>query len=188
MKFKLIEKIIVSGRYRYETLTPEKAQSLIKIDCKRFLNESKGKLLYRGINELRSIDGDKNCFLITLRKKNRKPTDTKFNVQQEIDNHFYEKFGWRPRKESFMATGDDSKAEYYGKVFQIYFIGRNYKYIWSPEVNDLYETASRSWHKTGKKEFQQVLLKTYRENNLAKAIESDNEIMIKCDSFIAIPA
>lgn len=61
------------------------------------------------------------------------------NLQKIFDEFFYKKFRWKPRSEGVFTIGDiKSIRGVYGIPYIFVPIGE-YKYLWSPDVDDLYE-------------------------------------------------
>lgn len=170
--------------------------SMIKRDCKKWLDFSKGLFVYRGIkihDKIVRIDTNKN----------RKPKDTPLNLHKKIDEIFYKKFGWKPRSEGVFCTGNISTANLYGEIYVIFPIG-DFEILWSEEVEDLYIKSGTfsmyasmldqlisafmlkdSSHYSDEKGMKR-LVDTYKNKDLYGAIKSENEIMIKCDQYYAI--
>jgi len=99
---------------------------------KELLKEGNFNLLYSGRNS------NKDYFEKTIRK-DRTPMDMPDEIQDMLDDNFYEKFGIRARSQSMFCIGDFRIASDYGKnTYSIYAIGRKYKYIWNTEIKDLY--------------------------------------------------
>jgi hypothetical protein len=105
---------------------------LIKDNCKEFLNESEGKVLYRGYHSGIKYWEDKRV------RDNRYAKDTPQEVSDAIDDEFDGNFGWRPRSEGLFCTGDAHFAGGYGTIYTVWFTD-GYQYIWSDNVRDLYQ-------------------------------------------------
>lgn len=184
--------------------------NLIKKDCKPFLEKvdpiNLDKLIYRGMDE--------NKFFIHKDvRKNRKPFTTPSVIQEFVDNYLKEKYGKQFRSNSIFVSGSPYVATTYGTSYIIFPIG-NFEFLWSPHVSDLTPNLALAIRKGYDKAEQQYdvfqeiskfkspeqlpdnvkeqLTKTLQKvdyklnDNLEKAIESDKEIMIKCDSYYAI--
>ena len=73
-------------------------------------------------------------------RKNRNPKDSPIKTHNILDKLFKKKFGWKARSNAIFCTGNIHTAAAYGKnVYMIFPIGK-YKFLWSPEIDDLYET------------------------------------------------
>jgi len=113
--------------------------NVIEKYCMPFINEMKRAGLkdwfYRGSNRIRS----KKMIKIKPRK-NRHPTDMDGSMQEYLDDLFYGKFKWRPRSEGVFATSNINTAKNYanGDVGIFLPVGKNYKYLYNPDIQDLY--------------------------------------------------
>lgn len=103
---------------------------LIKRDCQPFLTQCGGELIYRGMES-------KTPFMTKDVRKNRQPMNLKQTAHELIDNTMYEKHGIRGRSGAVFCTGNTTTARGYGAVYAIFPIG-DFKFIWSPVVEDFY--------------------------------------------------
>jgi hypothetical protein len=185
--------------YLNENIDDEDLIETLKDDCSEFLKE--GTFLYRGYKRAPS-----DFFEMTPRK-DRRPKDTPPIVQEYIDNYFKHKFGWKPRSSGVFATPDTEEAGQYGNVYFFFPIGK-FKYIWNPEVVDLYLELqiffsrfdiSSSDIKTGSESLNYILnkrgvtlddllenfgtlyLSKYKNNRLGGNLSS--EVMVQCKSY-----
>jgi hypothetical protein len=110
---------------------------LIRENCKPFLKESKGGILWRGMHNA------PEAYEIRRTRTDRYPKDTPEHIHDAINDTFENMFGWRPRQEGVFCTGDTNFAGGYGTVVSIWPIGR-IKYVWSDSVQDLYADAGLS--------------------------------------------
>jgi len=102
----------------------EKWGDLIVKNCKPFLALAGGKPLYRGIHRS-NIGG-----LATITPRtDRKPMDTKPEVQKGLDRYFEKKYGVKPRTEGLFTTGDSHNAASFGQVCYLFPLGE-FKYFW----------------------------------------------------------
>ena len=163
----------------------EKLYGMMRIekDCKPFLKQLKGSkgLLLRGSHK-------KNLVMMKVRpRQDRIPMSTPKILHKEIDEVFNKKFGWKPRSTGVFCTGRESKALYYGWLNSVWPIG-NFKFLWSPQVDDLFDTFWDGYEETTKKwigntKDQEELVKTYLTSDLPGAINSGNEIMVGCKAY-----
>jgi len=144
--------------------------------------DSTPNLMYSGRN--RTDD----YFVGTVRS-GRSPRDMNKIVHNIIDDALYKKFGFHARSNALFCTGDVYKAYYYGRAYIIFPIG-NYKYIWNPTVNDLYNKFISigkddvvSVHEV--EQYTQYLMRTYKDTNIIKALETGNEIMLWTKKYFA---
>ncbi len=110
----------------------DKLKKDILSECSEILNlyKNTGKLLYRGLKYHDSYG------YITPRD-DRRPVDTPKEIHNALDKGFKDKFGWKSRSEGVFVTGDNKMTEIYGDTFIFYPVD-GWKFIWSPDVNDLY--------------------------------------------------
>ena len=108
---------------------------LIERDCQPWVKASAGETVYRGAKS------KPYNYKGTVRT-NRKPVDTKPEVQELFDNIIQAKYGFKPRSNGLFITGNLSDARRYGRVYKIYPINK-FKFLWSPTIRDFYsETRS----------------------------------------------
>lgn len=119
------------------------AQTLIKIykDCAPFIRDfigpQKGKKSLQFLYSGRSISGNPE-FIKKRVRKDRKPADIHPLVHDMLDKEFQNKFGYPARSSSLFVTSHIYTASSYGeRVYLVFPIGK-YKYLWNPEINDLY--------------------------------------------------
>jgi hypothetical protein len=194
MKFAIIE-----GKEKLTSLTQTGFKNWIKENCNQYFKENSLDLLplYRGISTRVSRDE----YMLMAPRKDRYPKDMRLSWHKYLDQLFLERTGWRARSQGIFATGNEVSAGYYGTVYIIY-PADGYKYLWSPEVSDLYTDANQFEMKTGKYRYRQEMdmdrfipedeemenhfreiIKTYKNDGLVEGIRSGNEIMIKCARY-----
>jgi len=143
------------------------------------------KYLYRGVNhELSSISKHKSHL------KDRRPMSTKRVIHDYLNELFQKKFGW-PARNGVGVTGSEAEADIYGKTYIFFPVGK-LKYVWSPDVFDLWGTImSRNithgeiQNKKGKGELIK-LVKTYKDTGIDKAISERKEIYFNCKSYYLV--
>lgn len=175
------EQYINEGETDEETV--ENIIATLQKDCKPFLKEKKGRVLYRGTRSYEDIE-------IKVRRKDRRPSNTPEFISKEIDKLFQKKFGWKPRAQGIFASGDRYATRIYGECHLFFPIG-DYRYIWSKEVKDFYRDeyvddyvlrrdtgVVEDWIKeaTGK----------YQSNDLVGAIKSRSEIMFDVGRYYIV--
>jgi len=103
----------------------------LKTDCKPFLKElNKGGFLYRGTNKnFKDIEK-------MVPRTDRLPLGTDMDVHIFLDKLFKKKFGWKVRSEGVFVNPNVYETTQYGRPYFFFPIGK-YKYVWSPDVNDL---------------------------------------------------
>ena len=118
----------------YDELAQDKASEvgkLIRENCKKFLKESQGKVMWRGVRH--DVDGWTEKTIRT----NRYPKDTPQEISDQLDDSFEAAFGWKARSSGLFCTGSKDTAGGYGDAFSVWPIG-DFKFLWSGEVEDLY--------------------------------------------------
>lgn len=113
--------------------------SPIMKNCQPFLKDiAKGRyldFLYSG----RKITQD---FFERGVRSDRKPTDTHMAIHNDLNKAFERRFGYPARSHSVFTTGSMSDAEQYGTPYAIFPLGK-YKFLWHPDVGDLYLELTR---------------------------------------------
>ena len=108
---------------------------MIKNDCKPFLKEimpifkRTGGWLYRGMT-VRDNFSQKEV------RQSRMPMSTEDFAHNYIDDQMYRKFGIKGRTNTVFCSLDDEEAWGYGDTVCLIFPIGQYKYLWSPKVND----------------------------------------------------
>lgn len=176
---------------------------LIHRNCKQFIEEAQGAgFLLRGVKGLSDIEshsamdaeGNEMEYGIKTVRQDRKPLDFTKVRSEIIDDWFMEKFGIRARSQCMFAGGNGitvGELKHYGTPCVVFPVGA-FKYVWSPEVGDLYGKMNIPW---GDKTAEQWTEEThaflenqkYQTDGLDAALRTNNEIMIKCDSYYAFP-
>jgi hypothetical protein len=178
-------------------------------DCKPFLKEfipaykKTDEFLYRGTYK---INKSPTGFMEVKPRKNRKPMNMSLTSHKFLDEYFKKEFGWKARSEGVFCVGGKLIAEGYGTVNIIFPVGK-YRYIWSPDVYDLYIDLStlidtflslkkelkeiddpeiKKYKKELYDEYKEKVyndLSTYQDTDLAGAIMSRSEIMLDCKKY-----
>ena len=162
----------------------EKNFELIKKDCQPFLkeigNDVEEYILYRGMGSV-----SKNFLKKTVRK-DRTPKDINKQIHKIFDKLFHKKFKIYGRSQCMFISGNETTASKYGTVYSVFPIGK-IKFIWSPKVWDLFDQIRDKIDRARNiTKYCQSVVDKYRKTNLKKAIESENEVMIDCNSYYAI--
>lgn len=119
-------------------LLDNKILTKIKHECSDIIKEYvlANKILFRGTRSERMTKISDNIFDIKPRK-HRRPKDTPLQYQEEIDEVFFYKFGWKPRAEGVFTSPSCTTAAGYGAPY-VFLPVNGYKYLWSPKYGDLY--------------------------------------------------
>lgn len=155
----------------------------IKKDCKPFLKEiGKRKImLWRGTEKQ---IGD---IKILRRRKDRKPFSSTKYTHQAFDELFLEYHGWKARSEGVFVSSEKDDLFSYGDDSYGFFPIGNYRYLWSPHVQDLWTTAivrERAISKETIKERFKHMMKNYTDKNLKNS--QDSEISFDVDSYFLV--
>lgn len=116
----------------------DEAVELIKRDCSFYLKHA--PYLNSRIQMWRGISYLAVPFSKQKAKKWRLPLHTPQKLHDSLNNFFVEKFGWPARSGTFVSWDIDTAASY-GDLYAIFPIGE-FKYVWSPDVVDLYENLT----------------------------------------------
>ena len=170
-------------------LTLEQAIEGIKKDCKPFLKDIKGTL-----GTLVRMQGgtSSNPFLLKTIRKEREPLDTFEPIHEITDNWFNKEFGWKARSNVIFCWGKpfSNISDILTNYYLVFPVGK-YKYVWSPEVNDLteYLEADKDFYHgkhPEKEEMDDILDRLvdakYTDKNIRRAVVSYNEVMINAKS------
>jgi hypothetical protein len=138
---------------------------------------------YRGLS-----NGDCPTAPVIIRtRKDRKPRDLPLHIHDQADSWFNHRFGIRYRSQAVFVTGSRFIAQNYANsprhVVRVIPLGA-YRYCWSPKNSDLlfYRTKQDTIAVEDYLESS-----GYAESGLRSACTSGNEVMLFCDSYIAIP-
>jgi len=125
-----------------EDLSYDEIEKLIKNDCSPYLmNED--TILYRGFKPV--IDD----VISVKRRKGREPVDMPVEIHLELDDMFYEEFGWRVRSEGVFVTTSIQDAKQYMPRKQdeekyikdepyIFIPKGEYRFVYHPDIDDLF--------------------------------------------------
>jgi hypothetical protein len=148
-------------------------------------------------------------FKIIQPRKDRRPKDMPERVHKILDAKFKEKFGWNVRSEGVFTTSDRWLTDLHDDIKDvpyityIFFPIKKFQFVWSKSVDDLYNVLQRktkpkvknhNYRKNYVDEVEEAdlieivdeLLQTYTSGNLTKAIQSESEVVFKCDSYVLI--
>jgi|GEM_PF-6374176 len=131
---KLIKYLTESDRYKNWESTPEDLITLLKKECSKYLNESKGNWFTRSVEIKITKNIPYNIFNVIYReiRKDRKPLGMNPDVFSKF-NEWLRKNGHADRSKS-ISCANESGLEFGEKY--IIFIKGNYKYTWI-KANDV---------------------------------------------------
>lgn len=188
MKLKeLLEQEFASGKVNPED--PDsgnehlaKAVEAITRDCKQFLKQMEGRLALRGTRSSAN-NGLANQYLFKRSvRDDRKGMNTRPELQAEYDRWFNQHFGVKPRSAGIFTTGSAKEAKSYGTVYAVFPIGE-FKYIWSPKVDDLFFDNKKD---TVADAFAFLDQAEYQDTDLAAGLDSGNELIIVCKEYYSV--
>ena len=167
--------------------------------------KSKGSVIREGLSKADRIQAydkwnseeqhwqDDINYLVKRGWKRRNPVDTSKSIHKAMDKAFDEKFGIPLRSQSIFGSFEGYlMSDTYGYAFLLFPIG-GYKVFWSSRIKDLF--CYLRDHRTPIQKFingevNQTLLKSvinsYKEAHLSRIVNSNSEIMIHCDKYIAV--
>ncbi len=124
-------------------------------------------------------------------RPHRNPIGMSVKAQEMLDKLFQKKFGWEVRSEGVFATGYERNAGLFGKPYIFIPENDNYKFVWSPKIEDInYDENFSAIHEEILDDFDndktndlldelKIIVSLYKDKNLVAAIESGNEISFK---------
>ena len=156
----------------------------IKDNCDSYLRQNPGAMslgqIYRGIHS------SQNTLTKKVRLDNRRPLDSNQSVHDELNKLFKEQFG-EPFRNAMFCSSDQSQVSSYGEVYIIFPIG-DFTFLWSPDVEDTFAKYEHRLSHISDEDFVYKLVaeNDYYTDNLTKAIQSGNEIMMRCKRYYAL--
>lgn len=118
----------------------------VKLECAKFIEDlsktqknkklAQRNLCWRGTDKY----GPTDIVLLTPRQ-DRVPKDMEIDIHDYLNNEFHRQFGFYARSQGVFATFDVGTADDYGRPFIFFPVG-NYKFLYNPEISDLYTHAS----------------------------------------------
>jgi len=102
---------------------------------KAFPNNKKGNIFF-----LSGRSDSRDMFKKDIRT-DRQPKDMPYEAHQGLDDAFQKEFGVYYRSESIFVIGNLNTADMYGDNVYMIFPTKNYSYIWSNTVSDLYSDS-----------------------------------------------
>lgn len=179
----------------YESIKSPTLKDVFR-DCKYFIDETmkcnKGSFLIRGMHDMDNYD----ICLLKSTLDYRLTLNTPGNVHDYMNKLFIKKFGWKVRNGAFCFGWniDDSSSDidigYGSKTFIVFPVG-DFNIVYHPEIYDLYYEIDSVWNGDDDKFIRykpelRKIVNEYKTGSLEDAIESGNEISIKCDEYYII--
>lgn len=171
--------------------------AFIEEHCAPFLRESERKgFLYRGLRNIdtktvHQLGGEQ--FWEGKTRKDRKPVDSRQDDHEALDQWFDQNFGFKARSQAVFAVGSSisgkNVAKTYGTPF-LFFPAGEFEYVWSPKVMDLQDAMhGRKGEYEGSLPYYFLEHEAkYRKTQLSTAVNSRNEVMVKCDKYYLFEA
>lgn len=178
---------------------------IIEKECQPFLKRSgREGSLWRGIVSLQNpqkamIGDEKVTYYVMTVRKDREARDTSPKIAAAIDNWFDDNLGIKARSQAMFCVGLPGleTAKNYGNHTCTVFPMGQFTYAWSPDVDDLYNAIYdgqgedlKLIQANGKVDPERIddflSKKKYTMNGLDKAVQTDHEIMIDCEQYIAL--
>ena len=168
-------------------ITPKQMHDILKKDCSKFIKEANG-FFWRGIwGAQHGLSPSKIDYKSLTPRKDRVSKNTPPEVHHQFDIFFKDTFGWKARSEGAFATRELVHAQGYGNPWMFFPIG-NYKYIYSEDIQDLYDEAEQLWYDVDAGRIEsfnkQMRRMEYTDKNLKKSDVS--EVMFKTDKYYAV--
>jgi len=111
---------------------------ILKRDCSQFIKEYEtASTQSKVVSRYSKSFIDTPIVKITPRQ-NRHPMDTPLWLHDYLDGLFEKKFGWKPRSTGVFAIGTVRKDTTGSSSFKLIFPVDGYKYLWNPEIADLF--------------------------------------------------
>jgi len=139
---------------------------------------------YRGFSSREALDAPIICSV----RKGRRPRNTPGEIHEEADKWFLARFGIRYRSEAVFVTSSAMVANGYAKserhIARVIPLGK-YSYCWSPKIYDLLTVVLSGTAKDGIAAALDA--GAYREGELSAAHAAKHEVMLACETYVAIP-
>ena len=168
----------------------------IQRDCQKFIKESGGLPLYRGVSGI----SFRKISKVTPRK-DREPRDTRQFIHDMLNDWFMEHGdGLKARSEAVFTTGNLIEAKEYGTPKYVFPIG-NFNFIWGEKkdsglpVKDTYAINSELEKHMGSKTKEQLRavldaemakIEWHWGTQLERAIKEKAEIMLFCNEMYLV--
>ena len=186
----------------------------IHSDCQFYLSQIKGvdngfprdmqqSIAWRGMSKDKYWDSQ--IQLKDVRLDGRNPKDTDVELHGYLNREFTELYG-APFRNAMFMSGSMRDTLRYGTPFQVFPVGQ-FKFIWSPTVNDLWVEArelrraqampsghgdteeqlkNEKYKSAVRKEFHDKVIKSYNTSDMKAALASGKEIMVRCKQYYAV--
>lgn len=120
-----------------QELPLDQAASLINRDCRPFLRQSKGKIVYRGMVE-------NGWFIKKQTRQERKPKDSTLQLHNFVNKVLNDLGFVANRSNSVFVTGHRDRTRMYGNTYVVFPIGP-FSFTWNTMYTDLFATFEESF-------------------------------------------
>jgi len=168
-------------------------------DCSDIIDiyRETNNVLFRGIKYCK----DNQVISLIYPRNDRRPVDTPEEISDDLDDEFYKRFKWKPRREGVFCTSDSSTAKSFdgNRELRIVFPKNGFKFLWSDTFDDLFsdvfEKHNISYAKIKGDNYDyynewewdyEKIVSTYSDKNIGNAVKSGNEVMIKCNYYYLV--
>lgn len=159
-----------------ENQTYEDILQILQKDCKKYLNEMKNTILYRGSTVKVENIAKKHAHL-----EDRTPMSTPKHIHDELNDAFNTIFGWKVRNGIFTTSNIDTTLAY-GRSYMFFPIG-DYKYCYSPQIHDLTFSLDMFIDKDRKEHLMQIY---YNDKEAIKKHKSFEKYFKEYITFIDV--
>lgn len=161
----------------------EKYIGIIKRNCQPYLSQVDDPIsLYKGTTRKTAEFQRKK-----VRLDDRRPVGASGTEHVAYNEYFKSEFG-APFRNSVLVTGSHMDARSFGTNIRIVFPAGEFRFVWSPKVNDI--NMSIGFRSAKPRTIPELVANMvqyeYRDDNLQAAIDSGNEIMIRCKEYYTI--
>ena len=178
---------------------------ILENDCMPFIKEMKSNNLHNWF--YRATEHHYKIISKPIKpRKDRRPRNTPKELHEYMNKLFKKKFGWNVRSEGIFAGSDRNQLEYtYGDPYLFFPIG-NYKYVYHPQMRDIFMhldgkynisyigdpqvTDLDEYFDTDQmyKIYKEIdnIVPQYKNKNLSKAYVNIVEVAFKCKSYYLV--
>jgi len=156
----------------------------VRKNCQPFLAHCKSDpfILYRGVDET------DNIIHKDVRLTDRTPLNTPRPAHVQINNYMENNFG-APFRNAMFCVGDVDSADYGAQPYYV-FPTNNFKFLWAQnyKYGDLFMAWQKALRPMGEDLDKFLDYANFSTGNLIEAVQSDNEIMVRCNSYYGMDA
>jgi len=168
-------------------------------DCKKYFKDIRyGQKIFRGVRKTYP-----NGYSLETFKSRLYSVDTPAFVHEFLNKAFKKKFGIGAREDCLFCTVCLYQAEDFGKTYYVFFVGDNYKIIYSPTIIDLtthlqdsgliYYSKGKYYETENINEKDAILIMTDIVNkhykitsDVNQSMGSAGELMVKTDKYYMV--